>query len=81
MTQAYIVLYVKKDGSVEAGQVCSTPECAVASVHPDEQAVTLGPYTITVNKSDTFKRAEALTESDPGVIVRNLFGQHHHRVE
>ena len=80
--QAHIVLYVKKDGSVEAGQVCSTPQCAVASVHPDEQAITLGPYTFNIDETkDIFKRADTLTESDAGVIMRNLFGQYHHRVE
>lgn len=75
---AYFVLYEKHDGTVMAGQICSTEACAVASIHPDETANTFGPYSVEVDAAtDLFKRADKLDKDDAGVILRNAFGQHH----
>lgn len=37
---AHFVIYEKADGTVVAGDMCSTQECAVASIHPEETAKT-----------------------------------------
>lgn len=81
-TTGYFVIYLKKDGSVVAGELCSTPECAVGSIHPDEKAETFGPYPVTIDtEADKFKREDKINLNDGGVIARNLFLRYHPVVE
>jgi len=78
---AHFVVYEKADGTVVAGQMCSTEACAVASIHPDETASTFGPYTVEIDAStEKFLRADKLNENDAGVIMRNLFGYSYHPI-
>jgi hypothetical protein len=82
MKTGYFVLYETSDNKLSVGDICSTEACAVASIHPDEQARTYGPFSFNVDsEKDQFKRMDKLDLTNPDTMSRQLFGIHHARVE
>lgn len=79
---AHFVVYLLEDGTLKFGDACQTAECAVNSVHYNEGAKLLGPFSVEVDSTQALSRTDLFKKLDVKVdIGRALTGIYHECLE